>query len=155
MWSLTAHDEETLRDISDAVHDAYIYGDVEFDPSSGTVYVPLVQEGWADGAPETREFVRETWRYRENRITFFRGRLIIRHVRGLEGLDEWDGPMIESVSYQQSSGEVHVTADDPLRVMVDGLDVTVEISTDVHGHVRRRTAKFTGVVRDTWLDQRP
>src|SRR4051812_36380627 len=155
MWTLTAHDESSLRAISGAVHDAYIDGDVEFDRRAGVVVVPIAQEGWAQGPPGEQQLVRETWRFREHRVTFFRGWLTIRRVLELHEPDDWDGPMIEGVTFQPASHEIHVVyADEPLRAKVEAADVTLEISTEVIGHVRRRIGKLIGVESDMWLDQR-
>ena len=154
MWSLSARDEESLGEISGALHDAYIGGPIEHDRAAGVVVVPFLQEGWPEGPPGERVRKRETWRYREDRVTFFRGQLIVRQVRAVHVPDGWiDEPTIESVGVDPHGSEVRVRASQCLRLTVDALDIEVWISREPGGHVRRRVGKFTGIESDRWLDQ--
>jgi hypothetical protein len=153
MRTVTARDAAALSEVSGAVHDAYIDGDVEFDRDAGVAVLPIVQEGWADGPPPEREFVRETWRYRESRVTFFRGQLTIRRVVELREPEDWDAPMLYRVTFHPASQELHVHSSEPLRVEVEALDVTLEISSEVGGHVRRRIGKLSRIESHVWLDQ--
>jgi hypothetical protein len=154
MWSLAARDHASLREVSGAVHDAYIDGPAEHDDAAGVVEIPIAQEGF-EGGPVSEQFAtRETWRYREHLVTFFRGRLIIRRVRAMHKPDGWDDqPMIESVELDEQANQVTVLAGDRLRLTVDGIDVEVQVSGEPGGHVRRRVGKLTGIVGDRWLDQ--
>jgi hypothetical protein len=154
MWTLTARDDASLRDVSGAVHDAYIDGDVEFDREAGVAVVPILQEGWPEGPPPEKELVRETWRYHEYRVTFFRGRLTIRRVNELQEPEDWDAPMIQGVAFDPADQEVRVYSDEALRAQVQALDVELEISSEPGGHVRRRIGKLTKIGSDVWLDQR-
>jgi hypothetical protein len=156
MWSLSADDEASLREISGAVHDAYLHGALEHDQVAGVVVVPLLQEGWPRGSPAERVLTHETWRYREYRITFFRGRLIVRRVRAVHEPDGWtDENMIYSVDSDPQANQVRVCSTECLRLTVDAIDVEVEVSPEPGGHVRRRVGKVTRIESDAWLDQRP
>jgi hypothetical protein len=155
VWSLTARDEASLAQISGAVDDAYIDGPVEYDQAAGVVTLPLLQEGWPDGPPADCLPTRETWRYREYRVTFFRARLVVRRVQALQGADAWtDGPMIDSVTFDARRSVIWVRGSDDLLLTVGALDVEVVISREPGGHVRRRVGKLTGAESDRWLDQR-
>jgi transposase InsO family protein len=153
-WRRWAGDEASLRRVSDAVHDAYIDGLIEHDRAAGVVAVPFLQEGFAEGPPREQVRTGETWRYREYRVTFFRGRLVIRRVRAVQEPDGWDDElMIYSAEFDPQMNQVRVCSGECLRVTVDALDVHVEVSGEPGGHVRRRVGKFTGIVSDKWLDQ--
>jgi hypothetical protein len=152
VWSLSARDDASLRAISGAVHDAYIHGSVEHDQAAGVVVVPFLQEGWPEGPPGERVPTRETWRYREYRVTFFQGRLVVRRVQALDEPDAWtDEPMIYGVDFDAKAGQVRVCSSECLRLTVDALDVEVEVSPEPGGHVRRRVGKFTGIERTNGL----
>jgi hypothetical protein len=156
MWSLSARDAASLRKISGAVHDAYINGAVEHDQAAGVVVVPFLQEGWPEGPPAERVPTHETWRYREYRVTFFRGRLIVRRVHALHEPDDWtDDLMIYSVDFDTQANQVRVCSTECLRLTVDALDVAVEVSPEPGGHVRRRVGKFARSESDSWLDHEP
>jgi hypothetical protein len=154
MWSISASDEASLRRVSGALHDAYIDGPVEHDQIAGVVVVPFLQDGWADGPRVEQVQTRQTWRYREYRVTFFRGRLILRRVRGVEQPDDWDDDlMLTGLAFSPQTNQVHVFAAEPLLVTVEALDAQVEISDEPGGHVRRRIGRFTLIASDKWLDQ--
>ena len=156
MWSLRARDQRSLRDVSGAVHDAYIAGPIEHDAAAGIVTVPFLQEGWAGGPAPEVQHERETWRYRESQVTFFRGRLVIRGVRVMHAPEEWlDWPEINSVDFVPGVNELRVWSDDPLRLRVDAVDVEVVITREPGLHVRRRAGKLLGIVSNKWLDQQP
>jgi hypothetical protein len=153
MWSLTAQDEGSLEQVSGAVHDAYIDGPVEHDPAAGVVTLPLLQEGWSDGPPAEQLPTRETWRFREYRVTFFRGALVVRRVLAVHGAEAWtDGPMIESVAFDPRRSVVRVRGAEDLQLTVDALAVEVQVSREAGGHVRRRIGKLTGAESDRWFD---
>lgn len=155
MWSLSARDHASVQELSGAVHDAYIDGELDYDRTAAVVVIPLLQEGWPEGPPGERVATRETWRYREYRVTFFRGRLIVRRVRAVDAPDDWpDAPMIEAVAFDAAAQQLRVRADEWLRLTVDALDVELELSPTPGGHVRRRVGRFTGIESDRWLDQR-
>ena len=152
MWSLSAHDAASLREISGAVHDTYLYGALEHDQVARVVDIPLLQEGWPEGPPAERVLTNETWRYREYRVTFCRGRLIVRGVQAVHGPDGWtDEDMIYSVDFDSHANQVRVCSTECLRLTVDALDVSPEPG----GHVRRRVGRVSRIESDAWLDQRP
>jgi hypothetical protein len=156
MWSLSARDEVSLRDVSGAVHDAYVDGPIEVDDVAGVVVVPFLQEGFDAGPPSEEILTGQTWRYREYRVSFFRGRLLVRRVREVHETDHdfSEALMIVSVDFVEQANEVHVCGTtESLGLVVDGLDVLVELSSDLAGHVRRRVGRLTGIVSDKWLDQ--
>ena len=149
-----AHDKASLREVSDALHDAYIDGPLEHDATAGVVAVPLVQEGF-DGGPVAEQVPTvETWRFREYHVTFFRGRLIIRQVRAVRMPADWDDQlMIDSVEFDEASSRLMVCGDEQLELAVEELDVELQLSDEPGGHVRRRVGKLSGIVGDKWIDQ--
>jgi hypothetical protein len=145
-----------LREVSGAVHDAYLDGAVEHDQAAGVVVVPLLQEGWPGRSPVDRELTHETWRYREYRVTFFRARLIVRRVQAVHEPEGWtDENMIYSVDFDPQANQVRVCSTECLRLTVDALDVGVEVPPEPGGHVRRRVGKLTSIESDAWLAERP
>lgn len=153
MWSLRARDVSGLKGISSAVHDAYLVDGYNYDREAQVVIVPLLQEGWPDGAAPDSVLTRNTWRYREYLVTFFRGQLVVRQVEAVNADEDWaDGPMLLGVDFDARTRQVSVVASDPLRLTVRALDVEVEVSSDPGGQVRRRIGRFTGIQSDKWLD---
>jgi hypothetical protein len=155
MWSLSAQDETSLEEISGAVHDAYVDGSVEHDRAAGVVVIPILQEGWPEGPPGECVPTHDTWRYREYRVTLFRGRLIVRRVQAVHESDDWTyAPMIEDVGFDAQAHEVRVQSSSGcLRLTVAALDAEVELSHEPGGHVRRRVGRLTGIESESWVDQ--
>jgi hypothetical protein len=145
----------SLREAAGLVHDAFFQiEDVEHDQSSETLIIPFAQTwewgamlsdpAWRD-APRT-EFVRKTWRYREERVPFMRGTLRIAAVQSYRVEEAMgDSGVLLDVRYDSDAGMVVVeSVSGELHARVRRLDVAAELRNELALYVRRRRGFLRG-----------
>jgi hypothetical protein len=147
---------DALREVGGVVGDAWFDIDgVRHDEATQQLVVPFAQDwewgpmlddpAWRD-APKP-EFVKATWRYREERVPFMRGTLRIAAVGSVSiDRDAGDAAMLLGVRYDDVTHTVTVEGvSGDLAARVDRLEVTVELSNEISIWVQRRHGRFGGV----------
>jgi hypothetical protein len=137
-----AETTEALVEVAGVIHDAWFDMDgVSHDEATGTLVVSFAQESgwssmlddpaWRDAAEP--EFVKATWRYREERVPFMRGTLRIAAVESV-ALDQGAGDpaMLLGIVYDRAAHSITVEGvSGDVKVRVSRLDVTAELVNEV------------------------
>jgi len=142
---------EELPEVSGVLHDAYVDPEaLTHHEDRGEVQLPFAQEaGWMRDLPQ-KELVRQTWRVREYRVPILKGLLTIRHVLDLEAPEGWgDMSMLLGLDHDAARGQLVLHAGlDPVRLTVERVDVTAEVTDERAFYVRRRVGRLTRVEGD-------
>lgn len=151
-WAATSG--EALEKISGLVGDARFDADrAVHNEESGVLSLPFAQEWeWSpltedpewENAPRA-EIVRRTWRYRDERVPFMRGMLVVRHVEVfINDPKASDAGILTGIIYDPVNRRLTLSgASGDLIAVVSALDVAAELRPDdVALTVLRRCGPF-------------